>query len=367
MKLALTSLGMISSVGHDVISSCSAIRTGISRPKEILDITVINEEDESMPIIGHPVHGYTEGFNIVGLWMRLGRGILREVIRFGNLPGFTDSTFWQRTGWIGVTPYIQDDRFESDDSCNPELICQVYLVRLLESMGLKLISNAIDVVCTSHSGSIEAIKIASEWISSSRVDRVVVVAVDSYLDPMTLDWLSNQGRLKTPDNPVGLSPGEAGAGFMIESGGQAKQRSALVFGWVEEATVGDEPNHIFSGNVNSGLGLYNVVKQTLKRSSIQKPFLGDIITDLNGENWKAYELSNAQVRLAELIDPKCRFIFPAMSLGETGSASGSISIVIAAHSFSRKYSQTRNTLIVSSSDYGRVSSVIIISPGEYNG
>lgn len=363
MYLGITSLGMISSVGRDVVTSCASIRAGISRHSEIGYFEMLDYDlDELTPLIGHPILAYTEGFNIVGLWIRVAVGCIEDLICYGTLPQKSDTTFWEKTGVIAVTPVINDDRFDSD--ADLDLVKESYLYRLFDFLDFPVLRNNLDVVCMDHYGTIEAIKQAAQKISESYIERVIVLAVDSYLDPLTLEWLSLHKRLKTSDNPVGLAPGEAGACFMLESLESSSNRKAHVEGIVKGFAEGLESNHYFTKEVNSGFGLSNAINDTLSMASLKAPFIGDIISDLNGENWKARELACARLRVGRQISPASRLSLPCETTGETGTASGAVAVCVAVRSFVRNYSMSDDVLITSSSDYGQVGAACLSRCGK---
>src|SRR5258705_1861788 len=327
MDCVITSIGMVCLVGHDVANACAAIRAGIVRPKDIESFLLLDEEtQEPVPVRGYPIHGYTEGFNIVGLWIRGALGCLQNLIEYGQLPDRSDTRFWNRTAMIGVTPPVNDARFESDDSFTPDMIKEVYLNRLLEGFGYPLLEENLAVVCTGHAGAIAAIKQAKTMIEQTKVDRAIVVAVDSYLDPMTLDWLIEHDRLKTSEHPAGLTPGEAGACFMVESLDSSERRNPTIGIRIGEPVLGSENNHLFRDEPNQGIALGKVIEEALRSTLVTVPFNGPVISDFNGEQWRAAELGGARDRAHNEVMSDARFLFPSTSLGEVGAAAAACGI-----------------------------------------
>lgn len=360
MSLVITSLGMISSVGHDVVTSCASIRAGLTRPRKINYFSVLDDDtQETTPLDGCPIHGYTEGFNIVGLWVRVGIGCLQNLIEYGNLPDKSDKKFWSVTGLIGVTPPINDTRFGSDDSFTPEMLKEAYLERLMEVFDHPIPQENLYVVCIGHTGAIAAIRQAQAIMAEKQLERVIILAVDSYLDPMTLDWLAENRRLKTAENPVGATPGEAGACFMVESADSSQNRHAAIQAVIKEPALAVERNHFFSDETSQGIGLAAVISQALSQASVSVPFNGTVISDLNGEQWRAYELGSARVRILDKLGSDAKFIFPCDSIGEIGASSAAVAICVAARSLQRGYAYEDTVLIVSSSDYGQVGAVCL--------
>ena len=195
-------------------------------------------------------------------------------------------------------------------------------------------------------------------IEKGQVDRVIVVAVDSYLDPMTLEWLSETERLNADENGKGLIPGEAGACFMLESVSSSERRHARIEARVPEA-LGFEQDHLCSEKRNQGIALGSVISEALRGASKFERFDGVVISDFNGETWRALELGGARVRaLAELgSDP--HFLFPSISVGEVGAASGACAVCFAARFLQRPRSRYSSALILSSSESGEVGAVCL--------
>ncbi len=216
MNLAITSLGMISSVGRDVIASCASIRANINRESEINYYRVLDAEtQEIVPLAGHPIRGFTEGFNLVGRWIRMAKICMKDLIIYGGLPDNTNTKFWNTTSIIAVTPYINDDRFDSEGDNTDVMLKDTYVLPLIKALKLPIPTSQTHIVSKCHAGAITAIIDANKNLSSNGIDRIIVLAVDSYLDTFTLDWLVEDNRLKTPDKAKGLAPGEAGTCFLL--------------------------------------------------------------------------------------------------------------------------------------------------------
>jgi 3-oxoacyl-[acyl-carrier-protein] synthase-1 len=357
MRLAISSLGMISSVGRDVITSCASIRAGITRPSEIDYYQILDDEDAvSIPIIGHPIRAYTEGFYLIGLWIRIAQGCFEDLRQHGNLPDRSDTTFWQETGFILVTPIVDEERFQLPEPISSERIKEVYGYGLLNVLQFPILQAHLNVVCMGHAGTAVAIGQAAQRIYSSQLQRVIVLAVDSYLDPLTLEWLGHHRRLKIGENPTGLAPGEAGACFLIESENEIQCRKAPIQAIIKGVAVGEERKHYFTEEVNNGIELSNVIGQVIPD---KKLFTGSIIADLNGEYWRAYELGSAIVRLGNRLGEMSSFVLPSESLGETGAASGAIAVCVAVRSFVRGYALNDEALITLSSEYGKVGAIYV--------
>src|SRR5262249_32352749 len=159
-----------------------------------------------------------------------------------------------------------------------------------------------------------------------------------------------RSRLKAGENPAGLAPGEAGACFLVESEESARRRNAKAAAMIVGAAVGEERAHFLSDEVSTGVGLGGVIAALVPESS---PFAGDVIADLNGEEWRARELACARLRAPNRID-NARFLYPAASLGETGAASGAAAVCLATRAFVRSYDRAGQALVLMSSEHGHL-------------
>lgn len=351
---------MITSVGRDLAHACASIRAGISRPRDIDYFEVLDPETQDMvPLVGSPIRAYTEGFTLVGLWIRIAKGCLLNLVQRSNLPDKSHRSFWQESALIGVTPYIDDDRFLSKGNETPDLIKEAYLYPLHEYLDLPILIKNLYTVCMGHTGTITAIAMAESLISSSDIRRVIILAVDSYLDRLTLEWLAKYERLKSAANPTGLAPGEAGACFLLESASTCEQRNTPFLAAVESVGLEKESQDFFSGEINRGVGLSRAIEQALRNAPIELPFIGDLISDQNGENWRACELAGARILLHNKVSPLCSLVLPGISIGDVGAASGAVSLCIAVQSLVRHYSSGDRTLVLTSSEHGHVGAACV--------
>ena len=90
----------------------------------------------------------------------------------------------------------------------------------------------------------------------------------------------------------------------------------------------------------------------------ERGFSGDVISDLNGEYWRAQQWGTAQPRLRSQMGAHPLHI-PATSIGDTGAASGALGICYAAQLFAQRVACSRTALVLSSSDDGHVACAVV--------
>jgi 3-oxoacyl-[acyl-carrier-protein] synthase-1 len=360
MALAITGLGMISSLGWDAIASCAAIRAGITRPRPLPSFTVLDEETQAtVPLQGHPLHGYTEGFGPLARWVRLALGALDDLLRQRRVPGPEDMSFWRRTRLICITPLLDAERFFEVRQVGADGVKAAYAQLLQGRLLKRLPVQQPRLLDLGHAGLAAALQEAEKGISRAEAERYLLVAVDSYLDVYTLEWLAERRRLKTGSRPTGLMPGEAGACLLVESMASARHRSVPVEAVLESAAVARAPETGAPDIAKRGTSIARAVDAVLQGSSAGRPFEGDVITDLNGEVWRAGAWGHARVRLAKSLGERVRLVTFCASIGEVGASSGAVAACLATRSFARRYALGPRCLVVTSSEDGLAGCVLV--------
>jgi 3-oxoacyl-[acyl-carrier-protein] synthase I len=361
MALALTSMGLLSSVGHDVVTACAAIRAGIVRPVPIVGTDVLDlQNGEMVPITGHPLRGVTEGFLFLGLWVRMAERAIRDLLSYGRLPESDQSEFWRTCELMVVTPTLEPARFSIlDEPVDTALLKEDYADTLLELTGLSIPPKRVHSFPAGHVGVATALETAARIIEGGHAKRCLIVAVDSYLEPDTLDWLASHNRLKHGDNPVGMMPGEAGAALLLEAPRAVEERRGPIDAWVQSVALADTgwPRDA-KGAPRDGIVLADLLASVLPTTT---PFRGDLIADLNGEEWRAREFGGALARLGRTL-AEARVVLPAASLGDVGAASGGVGVCVAARAFARGYARSHESVVMSLAETGRVAAIRLVHP-----
>lgn len=359
MDLVITGYGALSCVGRSAATTCASIRAGLCVPREIPWFSVLDEEQQvSVPLTGYPIRGYTEGFVELGRLIRLAQGAVHSLRDESSLPAAVDARTWERTGLAFIGPPLNEERFEDAEGDVEELKASLS-AQLARALGLPIPQRSVALLDIGPAGAAEAIKLAAQRITQRELDRVLLVAADSCLDTITLEWLLDRGWLKSPQNPVGLVPGEAAACVMLESRSAAQRRGAPIMAAVHAAVTDREEAHVLAGKSSAGAGLARAIHQAALHGSAPARFEGDVILDLDGVPWRAAEWGYAQVRCADVLGPYVRLVLPCGSLGHVGAASGVLGLLIAARSLERGYASRARSLVLSSSGWGHVGAVLV--------
>lgn len=352
VRLAITGLGMVSTVGYDVVSACAALRAGITRPAP-LDFQVASSEDLAVEAVtGHPLVGVTDGFSGLGLHVHLASLALRDLLTYGRLDA-SDTRFWRDTAlWVGTSPPRIAE--EEDGEALQRLLDARLCAELVRRVGLAISPDHQWPVPRGHTSVLSAVAEAAEALAHGRVRRALVLGVDSLVGEDELRWLAFHRRLKTPERPVGLMPGEAAAALLLESETEARRRQAVPAGLVTAVEFLNPPREI--RDEPPGLLLARAIEATVARVSRVHTIYGD----LNGEEWRARQWGTALVRFAQ--QPPFQGVrqsWPATSLGDTGAASGAIHLALACRTFLRNPASGDTALVWSQADSGAVASALV--------
>ncbi|RYZ43793.1 MAG: hypothetical protein EOO71_02215 [Myxococcaceae bacterium] len=369
MRAVISSLGLVTAVGYDVISSAAALRAGIVRVRPIAGPAAYDDGEEA-PLMGSPVWPLTEGFIQTAAWIRLAQLAVEDVIRFGQLPPPADA-FWGETGLVWALPELGEQRFGwpgPETAMALQRSCGDLLRRLT---GLRRGPVADEFILGGHAATALGLQRASRLLSEHRCARVLLIAVDSWLDAISLQWLSDDNRLHSAELPTGLRPGEAAACLLVEDATLAQRRNATVAARLAGVEVArpstaldpdDAPRWRMGAAPRMAVQLDATVRAAFGRLKPGATFSGDLVIDLNGESWRAHAWGHARVRLADALD-SIREVVPATSLGDVGAASGALGVCLAARSWARGYALTDHALVCSTSDSGVVGTIALGAPG----
>lgn len=368
----------------DVVTACAAARAGLSRTCE-LDFTLFDSEGGSAePVLGHAIKGYTDGFSGLARLMRLAAPSVGDLIAYARL---TDHLLSQ-TGIVFALPggFFADSiasMLESDAGIPPSTIapsveteefraqCGERFYALLGEMSAMPATGTLrELVFGGHCGFVVALSRAAEAIRSGVVQACVVGAADSLVDPDVVRACAELGVLKSAERPTGFSPGEAGAAILVESQDSARARGAHIEAWLAGLSHRSEPVHRFSQEPPRGEALVAAVSEASKeaRSGATHSRAGGplrwVVSDHNGDDWRASEWGEALVRMKarNMTAEPLHMVFPAASFGETGGASAALGCCIAIRSFARRYAPAPEALVLASSYHGHKGAAVLRGP-----
>jgi 3-oxoacyl-[acyl-carrier-protein] synthase I len=353
-SIDVTAIGLVSSVGHDAVTACAAIRAGISRPAEIDGTKALDlGSAKSVPMTGHPIAPFTNGFSGTARWLQIAPRAFDDLVRSVRMPPPDDAGFWSSTAVMLLVADLEERRFVHDPRSDPGAITASFVGPLRRRLPATLPARNVLIQPVDRIGLALVVDGFRELTEDMKVERVIVLAVDSYLCPFALDWLGEAGRLKSDLNPVGLVPGEAAAALLLERSlrGAHPDRPALAR-IIAVATAQDA--HFEEEDARPrGRALADVLRPLLTDET------GDLYLDLNGEEWRAKEYGHALVELAPRALGPARLHHPAAEIGDTGSAAFVVSTILAARSLQRGYAGGPQVAVATSVETGEIGGLLL--------
>lgn len=379
-NICITGMGMVASIGYDVITCCAAARAGIVRSTGLDYFPVLAPDDwDPLSLTAHQASLVTEGFEGKIRLLRLAHAGLADLQRRVPDPPWT----YARTSFYLSLPdprrvhsglaLIEDEEDrqrlteeaqEAEEEPLDEKMPDDLLEKAARLSGWRGEPSLRFVTTAGHTGVAEALRAAFADLYNGHVEVAVVGGLDSLLDEDTLRWLEFRGRLKTPNVPGGLQPGEAGAFLVLEPWQDARQRGARIFGILKELSFGEETRSLLGAQTPLGVGLEEVLAPIAKNAGWADRHIVWIISDQNGELYRATEWGNALVRLVANFKAFEEPVlwYPAASFGDAGAASGAVSLCIAMSAFDRGYAPSREATIVSSADGLQRAAMLFMQP-----
>ncbi len=363
--LAVTAIGMATSLGLDSACACAGARAGLVRLREIttlnyaLDPDIAKEGLDGVPLlVGHMVPVIGAGCAGIAKLLALSRPALTELIRDIRL----DSSQWHRTA-LGIN--ISDGYFqknfgpvpESSFDADPPTFAALWTrmavrltQRLCDEFALPIEAKRQFVVLGGRVGVADVLLRAAHLMERGEIDRCIIGGVESCVEAQSILAYAAAGVLKCAANPTGFIPGEGAAFLVVERGGAAAgPPGAFLIGDIAQAS---DASYLQAEAFPQGAGLSTCMIEVLADADAQSDCL--VIADLNGAELRALDWGHALVHLRARF-PGSRFDtwLPALSFGETGAAAGALALCMAYRAIERGYLTEGPVVVALSSEDGR--------------
>jgi 3-oxoacyl-[acyl-carrier-protein] synthase-1 len=318
------------------VSAAAAARAGLTRFRPLAQTQVMDEASgEMVPLIGAIA---VTGFEGVGRIVRLAVGAIDDLKASYSFEEWA----WARTGvFFALTvppdslftkPASREIRFETGFS-SADNWAQTVVERVIKHTNLHDRAACRSVFIDERRGTIRALQQAIADIDNRQIDTALIVAADSCIDLGRLNHYLKQRRLKTPNNPVGLIPGEAAVALLL-SRISSHTRARALANLYQPLVEFELPTQ---GHSSSGRALLAAL--TAAQTRVGKHF-GTMYGDLNGEEARAVDLGAAMATMSvESPLRHCNQVFPATTFGETGAAGPLVAVSLAARGFARGYAR----------------------------
>jgi 3-oxoacyl-[acyl-carrier-protein] synthase-1 len=117
----------------------------------------------------------------------------------------------------------------------------------------------IHVIQRGHAAGLMAVQLAAQKVAAGEMNVCIAAGVDSYHDPITLDWLDDEGMLMSAENRNGFPPSEAAGACLIATPSYAHAWALPILARIKAAITTIEPHPIHSDGVCVGEGLTAVL------------------------------------------------------------------------------------------------------------
>jgi 3-oxoacyl-[acyl-carrier-protein] synthase-1 len=310
-QVVIVAMGASTPVGRDAWSSAAAVRAGISG---------FVQHPYMMDAVGAPMHA------AIAPWLEIDlSGVDRlEALLSPALDQVLAPIASLPRERIAIALGLPSPRLGLPDDVVAQLMGRIS-ARHTKRFGSAASFSA------GHAGGLAALHAATNKLLQGGVDACVVAGVDSYIEPLTLEWLEDcdqlhgAGRL---NNAWGFIPGEAGAALLLMRATTARELGLQALSMVLGAGTAVEPKHIKSGAVCLGEGLTQAFRSALSAVPVGAR-VSDVYGDMNGEPYRADEFGFAVLRTKDYFESASDFVAPADIWGDVGAAGGALHIMLA--------------------------------------
>ena len=316
--------GMITAVGLSAPSSCAAMRARISR---FVEVPYTDRRNE--PVVGAPVRQVSSTAKGSSRLVDLAAPALLECA--SAVPAAELTSVPVLLGIAGgARPAARHHPVELVDS-------------LRARTGLSFAPERV-IFADGAMAAVKALAHARMLLRERRARWCIAGGVDSFLDQRQLRWLEDNRRLKRPNEPDGVVPGEAACFILLGASTVAGSRRAAVTGIGAEMTTPDGPPRLRGADVVSAM------RAALRDAGIRTSDVAVLITDMTGERDLGVDHALAVARTFTEFQPRLHYWHTAMSLGSVGAASTFCALAWAAESARRGYAPGAHAMCLSVSE-----------------
>lgn len=252
------------------------------------------------------------------------------------------------------TPADGDEEADKQPPVDAWARAQALWAQAVRPLGWHQVPLLRHLAMSGHTGFARALEQACIDLQSGQIDVALVGGVDSLIDEDLLAWMEETCRLKTPDEPAGVQPGEAAAFVVLESEGHAQARQARAHVVLRGLAFGQETNLHGAEDPPTGKGLASALHKVIGGIRFKHQLPLWCLSDHTGEPYRAMDWGSAEVHITDA--HKANIVgdmtYAAASFGDTGAASGAVALCMAACAFERHYAPAPLAALVSSADSG---------------
>ncbi len=342
-RVVVVALGACTAVGRDAWSSAAAVRAGVSG---------FTQHPYMIDTAGEPMRA------AIAPWIDIGlSGADRlEALLFPALDQALEPLLSHQGTPLNTAIALG---LPSARPGLPEDIQQQMLGRINKHYARYFSSAA--TIAAGHAAGLIATQAAQTKLAHGTLDACIVAGVDSYIEPLTLEWLETNDQLHSAgplNNAWGFIPGEAGAALLLmrESVAQANRLETLAI--VLGTGSSTEPKRIKTETVCIGEGLTQAFRSALAYLPAGAR-VSDIYCDMNGEPYRADEFGFTALRTKESFESASDFIAPADCWGDVCAAGGPLHLGLATVAGFKGYGNGALVFAWSSAEQGERAAALI--------
>lgn len=342
-RVAIVSCGASTPLGRDVWSSAAAVRAGISG---------FTQHPYMIDSAGEPMRA------AIAPWLDIGlRGADRlEALLFPAV----DEALEPLASASGAAPSMAIALgLPSPRPGVPDDLVQQMTTRIIRRYAHRF--GSVASFAGGHSAGLMAAQAASRKLAEGSIDACIVAGVDSYIEPLVLEWLEANDQLHGAgplNNAWGFVPGEAGAALLLmrESMAEATRLRPLAF--VLGTGTSIETKRIKTDTVCIGEGLTAAFRAALASLPVGST-VSDIYCDMNGESYRADEFGFTALRTKERFASASEFVAPADCWGDVAAAGGPLHLALATVAGLKGYGRGPFAFVWSSAEQGERAATLV--------
>jgi 3-oxoacyl-[acyl-carrier-protein] synthase-1 len=339
-SLAITGISMVTPVGYNTAQTCAALRAGIVQFEEFEGIVSCCGE----PIVVSQIQNFGSiKQSRLERTKRIGIATCQEA-----LTSLAGQNVYRRPFHLSVL-VNESERPGNLLQLDDKLVREIILEAGFPS------STPIQFYPYGNAAGMKALQDAQQRMEYDPSTIEFIWGIDSLLAMKTLAYLEKMERLKGPEQPRGIIPGEASVGLVLQAESMLRSSTSKACRIVgvgvatEKVTVHSEDEPCL------GEGLTTAIYTGLEQSGWSKEEVTQVYCDMNGEVYRAHEWMLALCRTLD--DPQVTH--PADCIGDVGAASAPLLIGMASVALNRGYAKADKIFTFCSSDFGTRGSVCL--------
>lgn len=317
-RIAITGIGLVTSLGLSAPSSLAAIRSGIANFTEH-ETVMVNGNEYGTELSGAKIARLPE--QIVSRRMS---GADRAVALLA--PAIRECTLGLPNSILKNAHWRIDNRIEPGNGNFTESLKAELHDLPIPALPVNNPADSALGRCLFFENIIQAVA----DLRNGTCQMALVGCVDSLCETTVLNKLFESDRLKSGTNPEGFIAGEASGVILLELESHARSRKAAIHVFINAWGRGSEPHPWGGPTPSTAKGLTSAFNEAFAQLPAKDAEIDMVIADLNGERTRAHEWGFAAGRIFPIDDKSRELKHPADCTGDCGAAMGAVLLATAA-------------------------------------